>query len=67
MLSLLLVHILRWVLTNSGLNTKESQDFETRLNCKRDLTGSFKSISVMSSGGRIGISKLESRIEVDGK
>lgn len=56
----LLADKLRWVLINSGLEIIATQDFETDLNFKRDLTGSLERISVMSSGGRAGIVKFES-------
>ena len=39
---------------NRELKVKESQDFETHLNFRRDLTGSLRRISVMSSKGRFG-------------
>lgn len=39
----------------SELEIKESHDLETHLNLQRDLTGSLKRISVMSSEGMLGI------------
>jgi len=42
---------LTWVLLNKGDEIKESHDFETDLNFKKDLIGNLKRISKMISCG----------------
>ncbi|XP_049406429.1 F-box/kelch-repeat protein At3g23880-like [Solanum stenotomum] len=56
--------MMRWALTKSGLEIKRSQNLETHLNFTSDFTSSLTRISLISSVGGIGNSKLKGVFEL---